>query len=274
MIQIYVWSARGATLGLIAIFFGVITSIPIILWLREYRKVKGEISEDDDWLAEERNKVTHGQPNVIRAGIANLRNLTLFKKIVTLVLIGGLVFSVSWLAWEWGPFSSYTMGSYNDDTRVFIVADVNSDTREFHIRGIHNNLLDRRRCILAFMVPYTPMNQTKVNVTAEGNFECTLYAGVQSHARMRIGITLYSSTGNSIEDSSLWSEYIVNDTLQISSNYSSAVQFKYPLSAHTNYYYGIQMTVFLDGNSSIEGLQPGTPAVLKINNLTIIESPL
>ena len=270
MVQIYAWSIRGAQLLVINTVLGFVTLILILWWVRKYKKITREISEDDEWLKKERESMSYGKSNALRAGIANLRHMSKIKKTLSLVLVGSLIFSLSWFAWEMMPFRSYSEGVQNGDTRVFTIANVNYETNTTQVRGVHNEFLDARICILELLFPYVTGDLVKINATADVYLEGNLYADANGYAIINVGFILYSYGGTNMEDSVFWYADPQNDTVRVSSNISSSTDFYYPFDANTELYIGIRLSVGLGGNSRIEGLEVGTPAFLKVNNLTVI----
>ena len=262
--------------NLVTIIVGliVVTMIPIISWLWKYRRITTQLSEDDSWLTDEREKVTHGEPNAFRAGIAALRGSSLVKKGIALILVGSLIFSGIWLAWEIAPFADYSHGVENSDTRVFTTAYFDDETMECYIEGHHNHLLDRRSCQVEYFLQVSYEEDLILNISVDWELEYSIFAGSSSTALIQIRTTLYDSDGDGIESHNFLDETYQNNSTSRVVNGLSQVQFQWWINGGSTYYVGVGMRVTLSGDSSIEGLQLGTPAVLRINNMTFSSSLL
>ena len=259
---------------IIIILLGVIIMIPILSWLWKYRRITAQISEDDSWLTDEREKFTHGEHNAFRAGIATLRHLSIIKKVIALFLVGAMIFSGIWIAWESAPFADYSHGVENSDARVFTTAYFDNENMECFIEGHHNHLLDRRSCQVEYFLQVSYEEDLILNISVDWELEYSIFAGPSSTALIQIRATLYDHDGDAIEPVTVLSETYNDDSTSRVVNESSQVQFQWWINGGSTYFVGVGMRVTLSGDSSIEGLQLGTPAVLKINNMTFSSSLL
>ncbi len=266
--QIWSWGIRGAYLGFLIVGIILIMSILILLWIRKYRKVTREFSADDEWLTDERIKITHGQSTILKSGIATLRNLGPLKKGVTIILLCTLILSTSWFVWNL-PLRYDSGDIENGDTRVFIVTSVDFETGLLSVRGIHDQFLDERSCKLFYFVQYEPEIFRPINVSLTWNLTCVLFAGVASSAQLRVSILLSDSDYDHIYLRDVYRRDVNSERIEIREHQASEVHIPWYCSPGSIYYVSIRLFVLLEGDSSIEGQIPGTSGNLVVNNISI-----
>ena len=226
-------------------------------------------SEDESWLLDESERTgTYGRRSLVRLASNSLNTLTRRRKNVVLALIVILIImSGMYILLSGIPY--ITNSIYNADALVFTEVIADSDNGILSIKGVHHAILDPRICKVKYLIPYTPMESGPLNVSSCWNLTCKLSADDLGYAELIVEYVLHTSRFNAIDKVEVWRVVAINGVFENSTTQNASISFQYFSSAKTRYHVGIVLTVSLSGHSSIEGIEPGTPATLLVYNVSI-----
>ncbi len=194
---------------------------------------------------------------------------TKWKRIFAILLIGILMTSFS--IYTWGRYhpGSYSDGVRNEDIRVFTESKFDAETNTSYSKGSHDIFIDSRFCeVVGPYIEVIPNESCQLEVFLNYTYDYKLSVGFFGGTIFCPCAILYNMYGNP------------PDTLQITficiaENSSSGTvsgvlngTFSNYLQSDDPFHFGAGMFVRLDGISSTEGTQEGTPASLVIHELS------
>ena len=180
-------------------------------------------------------------------------------------------------------FSQYSVDVKNGDTRVFTIAFVDNSKKEICVLGKSESSDAFSECCLKYSEEYTPTVTGSLNVSVDWEFNCVISGEHGGGVNIDIRVAIFDSEGYELFFCDIYNTDIGKNETDISGSYFSFVQIpteghvfttKMPtiLLAGTTYNIGVHMRVFLFDISSIHGRVQDNPAILRIQNLTIVSA--
>ena len=162
---------------------------------------------------------------------------------------------------------------YNNDTRVFSEAYVEDNASCLFVLGSHDLTLDTRWCILeSYSIPFSPQTNCYPNITARWNLTCKLSTGIFGYASVEVSYLLRDINKNRLWDILVYNLTTSEHNLEFNKIQEISGISEYRCHDDNTYLVSVVLRITLSGVSSVEGLEPGTPLSLIIENITSSDS--
>ena len=206
------------------------------------------------------------------------------KLVVIVAFVGIIVIGLTAsIILENQSFRQDSVDVKNSDTRVFTVAYVDNSKKEICVLGKSESSDAFSDCRLKYSEEYTPMVTGNLNVSVDWEFNCVISGKHGGGVGIDVRIAIFDSEGYELYFCEIYHIEIGNNETDISDSYSAFVQIptegyvfttQMPtiLLPGTTYNIGVNLRVHLYDISSIHGRVQDNPAILKIQNLTMVSA--
>jgi hypothetical protein len=263
----------------VSLIIGVLFAIAILigypaLWLIRRSRQKGKAAKSEVWLEDETKDTHLDKSKAIQMSIVtNIKSASLRRKILAVALVFMLFFMSFWVSWELSSNGYVDSNVYNTDKRVFSEAHVEENATCLCVIGAHDLTLDTRWCVLeSFSVPFAPQVDCYPNITARWNLSCQLSASILGYATVEIRYLLSDFEGCSLYDVLVFNLTASGNEIEFNKIQEKSGVSEMKCFEDYTYLISVILRVILSGFSSVEGLDPGTPLSLIIEEIRISEN--
>ena len=210
---------------------------------------------------------------------------SMVKLVVIIAFIGFIIITgmTATMIFEHQGYSQNSVDVKNSDTRVFTIAYVDHSKREILVLGKSESSDAHADCRLKYSEEYTPTVTGNLNVSVDWEFNCVISGEHGGGVGIDVRLAIFDSEGYELYFCEIYHIEIGNNETDISGSYSAFVQIptegyvfttQMPtiLLPGTTYNIGVNLRVHLYDISSIHGRVQDNPAILKIQNLTMVSA--